>query len=136
MGSTIIIMSGFLGLIWCFVLISRAIDSQDWKRVDCEIIESRISQRGIGKNIPIVIYKYMVDGLTYEGKTIRFGGMSGFKSTANEFCKKYTKGKIVKVSLDPNNPKRSVLEPGLFANIYVIVSLCAIILVLGLKRIL
>ena len=66
------------------------------------------------KNIPNIVYTYYVDGKKLEGKRIAFGGI-----TINSFLDyvsfhyEYSKGKIVMVYYSPNNPKLSVLVPGM-----------------------
>jgi len=103
------------GLLWSLVNLWRAIRSQDWDQIDCVITESRVEIRPLRHNtryIPIIKYKYSVIGLPYEGNNLKYGGTWSFKSTSYAYCDKYPTGKTVKVSVDPRNPKRSVLEPG------------------------
>ena len=134
-------IGGLIGLIWCLRIISRSIDSEGWKRVDCQIINSFIEEIK-GDNLEyraVIKYMYSVDGLPYEGNTVRFGRSSVLKSTASNICKKYPKGGSARVSVDPENPKQSVLIPGISPSIYlsIIFSVCFFIfgLIIFLDRI-
>jgi hypothetical protein len=114
-------------------MISRSIDSEGWQRVDCEILESHIQViEGEGKEFrAIVKYKYSVNGLPYEGETVRFGGSSIIKSTAERICSRYHKGVIARVSVDPDKPDRSVLTPGISPSVYVSLILAVAFLFIG-----
>ena len=112
------------GLIWSVVFLWWAIRSQNWDRIDCVITESRVEIKRIKNNtryIPIINYKYSVNGLPYQGNNLKYGGTWSFKSTSYGYCDKYPTGKTVKVSVDPSNPKRSVLEPGTSLRSYLFV---------------
>ena len=103
------------GLIWSVVFLWWAIRSQNWDRIGCMITESRVEIKRFKNNtryIPIINYNYNVNGLPYQGNNLKYGGTWSFKSTSYGYCDKYPTGKTVKVSVDPSNPKRSVLEPG------------------------
>ena len=66
------------------------------------------------KHIPNIVYTYYVDDKKYEGKRIAFGGITidSFLDYVS-FHYEYSKGKIVTVCYSPNNPKLSVLVPGM-----------------------
>ena len=107
-------LSSLMGLIWNLRNLSLSLRSKYWNEVDCEIIESsvKIVQYRIKSYYPIISYRFKVNGLDYEGNRIKYGGTGGTESVANDYCEKYPLGRIVKVSFDPMNHKRSVLEPG------------------------
>jgi hypothetical protein len=131
-------IGGLAGLIWSIVIIFRSIDSESWKWVDCHITESTIKViSGEGTEYrAIVKYQYSVDGIPYEGDTVRFGRSSAWKSTAEKICKKYPKGVTARVSYNPENPQSSVLIPGISPSIYVIVFLSICFLILGIYGVL
>ena len=122
----LISLGALIGLIWAIISLWRALDSEEWDRVDCEIVESRVDiRRGRTTSyVPIITYKYAVNGLHYEGKKIKYGGMWSFKSTADDYCKKYSSGRIVKVNVDPNDPNKCVLERGASSYNYFIICFC------------
>jgi Protein of unknown function (DUF3592) len=122
-------LGGLIGLIWYIRTLWLAIRSKNWDRVNCEITESRITIYPYTWYYPIISYKYTIDGLHYTGKRIQFGGIWHSYSNANDYCESYIKGEIYQVSVDPNDLRRSVLEPGaswrLYSNIIGCIALIA-----------
>ena len=115
---------GLVGLIRSLFIISRSIDSEDWMRTNCEILESSVQKiiTGEGAEYRAVIkYKYIVNGLSYEGDTVRFGRSSVLESTAYDIWYEYRKGNIARVYVDPKTPQRSVLIPGISPSVYVLI---------------
>jgi hypothetical protein len=107
-------LGGLVGFIWSSRNLWRAILSRHWNLIDCDIIESRVEIRRarIKGYVPIISYKYTFDGLHYEGYKIRYGGTWETESGSRDYCDKYSAGSVVKVSVDPLHPERSVLVPG------------------------
>jgi len=108
-------LGGLIGFIWSSRNLWLAIRSRHWNLFNCDIVESRVEKRSgwrITSYIPIISYKYTFDGVHYEGNTIRYGGTFGRESRSRDYCETYSAGSIVKVSVDPTHPKRSVLVPG------------------------
>ena len=118
-----------IGLIWNLRNLWLSLRSKYWNEVDCEIIESHVEITYFrGKNYhPIISYRFNVNGIDYEGNKIKYGGIGATKSAADDYCERYRVGDKVKVSFDPMNHNRSVLEPGASWRIY-----GAIILLLAL----
>jgi hypothetical protein len=136
MDRTIVFLLGYslsssIGLIWSLKNLWRAIQSQYWNRVDCEIIESRVTLFPYTWFYPIISYKYTIDGLHYKGKKIKYGGLQRSYFKANAYCEQYVKGEIYQVSVDPNNFKRSVLEPGASLQIYLAIIFWIVIGAIG-----
>lgn len=117
-------LGGLVGFIWSSRNLWLAIRSRRWNLFDCHIIDSRIEiRRGrIRYYVPIISYEYTFDGLHYEGNKIRYAGTWETESGSRDYCDKYSLGRIVKVSVDPIHPERSVLVPGasLLSYLYVI----------------
>jgi Protein of unknown function (DUF3592) len=107
-------LCGFIGLIWSLRNLWLSLRSKYWNIVEGEIKESyvKITQYRGKAYYPIISYRYNVDGLDYEGNKIKYGGMWRTESVANDYCERYRVGDKVKVSFDPMNHDRSVLEPG------------------------
>ena len=103
-----------IGLIWNLRNLWLSLRSKYWNEVDCEIIESHVEITYIrGRSYhPIISYRFNVNGFDYEGNKIKYGGMWRTESVANDYCERYRVGDKVKISFDPMNHKRSVLEPG------------------------
>jgi hypothetical protein len=121
-----------IGFIWSLRNLWRGLQSRSWDRVDCEIIESRLPLYGP----PLISYKYIIDGIPCKGKRINYGGIRKGYFRANAYCEKYVKGETYQVSVDPNNFKRSVLEPGPSSQIYVSIFLCILLGLIGLNGLL
>ncbi len=64
-----------------------------------------------------VTYSFAVDSLAFEGKRVNFGSAGinavSVPSYAEDVVKAYPPGLDVRVYYDPENPKESVLEPGI-----------------------
>ena len=119
-----------IGFIWSLRNLWRGLQSRSWNRVDCEIIESRLPLYGP----PLISYKYIIDGIPCKGKRIKYGGVR--RGYSNAYCEKYVKGETYQASVDPNNFKRSVLEPGPSSQIYLSIIICIIIGLIGLDGLL
>jgi Protein of unknown function (DUF3592) len=126
------------GLIWSLRNLWLALRSKYWNEVDCEIIESDVKITQLkGKSYrPMISYRYNVNGFDYEGNKIKYGATWGSESVANDYCEKYPVGKIVKVSFDPMNHNRSVLEPGASWRIFGAIILFLAIGAMGLTGVL
>jgi hypothetical protein len=105
---------GLIGLIWNLRNLWLSLRSKYWNEVDCKIIESdvKVTQYRGKSYHPIISYRYNVNGLDFEGNKIKYGGTGATESVANDYCERYRVGDIVKVSFDPMDHHRSVLEPG------------------------
>lgn len=101
--------------IYALVVLVTAWKSSDWAVASGQVLSSRIISSGkSGK--PEVEYTYTVNGETYEGNHILIGPgpMGGGFGIASprEYVYKYPEGKQIKVFYDPEDPRQSVLEPG------------------------
>ena len=118
---------GLIGFIWSSRNLWLALLSRHWNLANCNVIESRVeTRRGrIRYYVPIISYEYTFDGLHHAGNKIRYGGTWETESGSRDYCEKYSIGSIVKVSVDPIHPERSVLVPGasLLSYFYVIGSI-------------
>ena len=61
---------------------------------------------------PEIKYKYYLAEATLIGERVRFGGVSN-RQIAENLVGKYKPGDEVQVYYDPDDPKDSVLEPGI-----------------------
>ena len=129
---------GLTGLIWSLRNLWLALQSKYWNEVDCEIIESDVKITQLkGKSYrPMISYRYNVNGFDYEGNKIKYGATWGSESVANNYCEKYPVGKKVKISIDPNNYGRSVLEPGASLSTIVWIILYSALAAMGYRALL
>jgi hypothetical protein len=128
-------LGSIIGLIWSFINLWRGLQSRYWDRVDCEILESRLSLFPF-KFYPFISYQYKIDGIPCKGKRIKYGGVRQGYFRASAYCDQYIKGETYQVSVDPNNFRRSVLEPGPSPQIYGAIILCILIGLIGLNGLL
>lgn len=95
--------------------------SENWPTVDGQIISSSVESSyssggsGVGSSRydPIVEYEYSVEGESFTGDRISFAQQSYSHNTSAEaITKRYSVGRTVPVSYDPEDAANSVLEPG------------------------
>ena len=124
---TAAIIIGIFGIVKSIIDISRALDSDEWPRVDCIILESevetRINQNETGMSIfyiPQIRYQYKYGDPMFIGNKIQYGHLNfiSLKTDADIIVKSFKKGQQSQVSVNPNNPKVSVLLPGLALHVY------------------
>lgn len=128
------LLGGLVGLIWCLIIIWRSIESEDWEQVDCVILLSRFENHsGDFPSYRVVIeYKYSVGGVTYMGNRVRWVRDFMSKRAAHDVQTKYSMGTNAQVSIDPNDPIRSVLIPGIPPVIYFDVLICGLLVAVSL----
>jgi len=79
--------------------------SRSWDAVSGEIIESRVEYRWFGWSWTAeILYRYTVEGLTYEGDAYGFGKRLWFASrgAAERGVSMYPKGRIVRLLVSPS----------------------------------
>jgi hypothetical protein len=75
---------------------------------------------------PVIEYTYEVDGVTYIGSTIVSGLITfNWKGPATRLIKRFPVEARVPVFVDPANPRRAALQPGMDKNLPVIL-ICVI----------
>ena len=82
-----------------------------------------------------VRYRYTVGGAEYEGSRIRFGGplSSSIESWAERIQSRFTVRASVCVRVSPEDPRLSVLEPGVAWYLLLALVVCTGLLLLGLR---
>jgi len=102
---------------------SRGGASRNWFTTNGQVIHSSIHQEPDGPYfIPVVKYRYIVEGQEYKSSRIRFAwsGESTYPWTASEIIiKKYPVSKTITVYYNPKNPSISVLVPGVMSKDYI-----------------
>ena len=130
----------FLGVgLW---MINKGMQSENWDKGMATITSSEIekteskskdaqgfTQTSISYGVRVK-YSYKVKGSNYEGNTVGFGTMShNERSDAQEELNSYPKGKTIDVYYDPENPSDSVLNKGVFWQMYIVIVVMVIILI-------
>lgn len=115
-GGAILLLGSAFFLYKSVFTINDGFASKNWPNTEGTVIESRLEQvRTTGgttseKIIGHFFYEYSVDGDQYSSSRLNFFSISGDPVTA---AKNHEPGQAVTVYYDPDNPDKSVLEPGL-----------------------
>lgn len=93
--------------------------SQHWPVISGEISSFKSSYinnpSAINSYQPEIEYIYIIDGKNHISRKLNFSLAQGMgnKENSRYYSKKYRVGNKVEVSYNPDNPKQSVLEPGI-----------------------
>jgi hypothetical protein len=83
-----------------------------WSKVTAIILSSNVRFDGEVYQ-PEIEYEFQYQGIRRTGSRVRSNYVaSNFKSGARSVCDRYPVGEEVTVYVDPENPAKSVLEPG------------------------
>ena len=93
--------------------------ARDWLQAEGRITRSKLMVRrpplgneiGTAVNVPDIAYTFMAGGLSYQGRRVSLGDISG--KFAEEAVRRYRVGSVVTVYYDPADPTDCVLERGL-----------------------
>lgn len=120
-----------------------ALDSDTWPAVTGDVEESGVvssmgTATGLSSMItfaPSVRYHYRVGDRQYVSDRIAFGGVvsTSLRSVAQRTADRFANHKTIKVYVSPNDPRVSVLEPGVHWAIWVALAIAAVILGLGVQ---
>jgi len=114
----VFIVVGAFFLMIGVIELTGGLASRSWDAVSGEIAESRVTQGlapGYGWLWHVeVLYRYTVEGLTYEGNRFRFGTDPTFwtQSAAERAVSLYPKGRIVTLFVSPWDRSAAAIEPG------------------------
>lgn len=122
---------------WGWTILENAKASASWPTAQGEVIKSEVTRNTDGEGhtsySPEVTYTYFADNQSRKSYTIKFGENSyGNKRTADEIAAKYPIGKSVTVFYDPQNPEKSVLEPGVSSGSYIVLGIGVLFVVISL----
>ena len=90
--------------------------AQSWPNTPGMVLVSTVQSRRTGRSIttfPVVVYQYQVNGMTYQGKTIKVGEQYlnvRILGQAQATAARYPVGATVTVYYNPANPAESALE--------------------------
>ena len=118
--------------------IRSASESESWPTAEGVVVSSIVSEsRDPGERHSTygaeVRYEYTVEGVTQEGDRVRFGGnvSSSNPSGARETVERYREGSAIAVFYDPEDPARSVLEPGMSGAVFLFPGIGGLFFVIG-----
>jgi hypothetical protein len=108
---------GITGVSESGVDLVRARRSHDWPMVAAEIVDSRVERQSAGHSggrfLPVVRYRYSVNGVTYEGRRVQFTRLeTAAREDAERLTAPFQAGRNVVVRVSPSNPRVSVIQPG------------------------
>lgn len=127
----IVLLVGFYLTVSSLLKISRGQKSKGWLQTSGEVQSSKLkvhrgtNSDGVGTDsyYAQVVYKYTVNGIQYRSDRVFFGqDASTSKVSAKRRVAEYAPGNQVKVYYDPENPKVSVLEPGIHLGVFLLLA--------------
>jgi hypothetical protein len=90
----------------------QAWSARGWPTAQGRVVRSAVVPGRRGAGYYDVRYEYQVDGRTYGGDRVRFGGaLNGNLEDARLTRDTYPEGRPVEVRYHPRRPRRSTLEP-------------------------
>ena len=111
--------------LYCIHFIPEALASTKWPSIEGEIVTSHMGIKEGGSrgssSFPIIIYSYVIRGLSYQASRIKVGAQdlsSTYRNWAIGTLERYPVGKKVRVFFNPKVPAITVLEPGINSRIY------------------
>jgi hypothetical protein len=122
---------------WGWNILQNAKASASWPTTQGNVTSSDVSYssnaEGGESYSPEVIYRYTANNQQYENHTIKFGENSYSSSRkAENIASGYPVGKEVTVYYDPEDPARSVLEPGVSGGSYILLGIGVLFALIGL----
>ena len=132
----VIALAGFSSIVMLRELL-RAVRSQHWPRVPGTITRSHVitTRDSDGESHGTrVTYRYQVGDAVHEGARIRFGGPfdSSFRAWAERVSAEYPIGREVRVRVSPDDPRISVLEPGVCWSLALMMAFFAALWLIGM----
>ncbi len=115
---------GLMGLgllsLWLLLHLSSnfyfSVASANWPRATARVVSSGVYATGAGAGAtfsPQVKYEFETAGKSYQSNNIRYLLRTFYNAdSATEVQSSYPVGRMVSVAYDPEDPSRSVLEPG------------------------
>ena len=131
-----------LGLFFSFLGIRdivRANASIDWPSAPGRVLDisvnsdfSRTGNHGSSTSYQAeVLYEFSVDGASIRGSRVAYGEFGGSQNRARRRENRYPIGKNVTVYYMPNNPKESLLEPGMKWQVWIFLGVGLIFFIIG-----
>jgi hypothetical protein len=122
---------------WGWTILQNARASASWPTADGIVTRSGVSHStdsdGGDSYSPEITYTYSVNNIDQENNTIKFGENSySSRRKAEGIAANYPVGKNVTVYYDPEQPDKSVLEPGVSAGSYIVLGIGVFFILLTL----
>ena len=122
---------------WGWNILQNARASAAWPTAEGRVTKSEVTlstdAEGADSYSPEVTYTYTVDSTSHTNDTIKFGENAyGSRKKAEGIAANYPVGRNVTVYYDPEQPGRSVLEPGVSAGSYIVLGIGVFFILLTL----
>ena len=113
---------------WGWNILQDARASASWPTAEGVVTRSEVTRStdsdGGDSYSPEITYTYTVNNEQLANKTIKFGENSySSRKKAEGIANSYPVGKNVTVYYDPQQPEKSVLEPGVSAGSYIVIGI-------------
>ena len=131
--ATLLLVFGILQLAIALFFASTALHATTWSTIDGSIVQAAVSVSSGGRTShrPTVVYSYQVGSAKYENDNIWVVDFSTTLADARKLVDAYPRGMGVRVYVDPENPERSILRPGLSWYSYFSVALSSLAVAVG-----
>ena len=100
----------------------KALRTLSWPYTSGIVISTEVkripSSKGPSKFSPVINYAFKVDSVEYSSDRFSSTGARGTSEWANEMVSEYWVNSAIKVFYNPQNPKESVIDPGLQSDNY------------------
>ena len=110
--------------------------SLEWPRARGTIVSSELEGYPVPEirgarpiRVPKIEYEFLVNGTRYTGSMISVSGGVGY--AADSAIHKYQKGTEVEVSYDPADPRRAMLQPGVYHDAYTFIGIGLFLIACG-----
>ncbi len=113
---------GLWGIVWTSWQKQEMWSSRYWVKTTGTVLSSTIDYQGGGQwprpkkkgsFFPNIIYRYEVEDRIYTNNRLSFDKNQGSEESARAISKQFVEGSEIEVFCNPENPRQSVLEPGL-----------------------
>jgi len=114
------------GLVFGKPILEQAKTSEEWPQTPGAILVSELeesrSDEGTRMYSAHVVYRYDLDGGSFESDRVWFGGdySTSDRSEMSEVVRRYPVGADVMVYYSPDDPSQSVLMPGAYLSSYIL----------------
>lgn len=130
-------IAGVAGVVECVVDLVRGHQSRNWLIVPAEIMTSTVTYRpggrGGGRFVPVVEYRYSVDGVSYVGQRLQFARLGTIaRADAERVAGEFHPASTVLVRVSPSDPRASVIQPGQHGRSWVYLLLFAVVAAFGI----
>jgi len=122
---------------WGWNILQDARASASWPTIDGKVVKSEVTHSidsdGGDSYSPEITYVYIVNNEQLANKTIKFGENSySSRKKAEGIAASYPVGKNVTVYYDPQQPDKSVLEPGVSGGSYIVLGIGVLFILITL----